>query len=312
MKPGQYALPMADYHAIPAVSASLLHTLVSECPRAAWFESWLNPQRKVDDDTKASDAGSIAHEILLEGTQDCVQVFDPADYPNADGKGHAKGWTNKSIQTARDDCRTAGKIPVLKSEFVVIENMVDAAREFIESLKHSEPGIHAAFQPDGGVSETSCIWDDHGTLCRIRPDRMSNDRKWIIDPKTTGLAAEPGAWSRKQMGALGHWARAAFYRRGCRLMFGTEPEYRFLVIEQRAPHLCSLVGVDPAGFDYGATQIERALRTWRECVDRNYFPGYPNRTVFPEVMPWDLASEQEAQGADEHGIPYDPEKLWAA
>ena len=44
MKPGTYpGLPMAEYLAAPAVSASIVKTIISECPRAAWFESWLNP-----------------------------------------------------------------------------------------------------------------------------------------------------------------------------------------------------------------------------------------------------------------------------
>lgn len=308
-EPGQYAgVPIAEYLEIPAVSAGLLHTVVSECPQAAWFQSWLNPERERED-TKASDAGSIAHEILLCGTQDCVQVFEPSKYPNAKGGGCATGWTNNAIRDARDECRAAGKIPVLAPEFLTIRNMVDSARRFIDSLRHTEPAIWTAFQPDAGESEQTLVWDDDGLLCRMRPDRISLDRKIIIDPKFSGVSVEPGEWSRKQMTPMGYWVTAAWYRRGCRVMFGTEPDYIFLVIGQKAPHLCSLVGVDPAGFEHGGMKVERGLRTWLDCVERGWFPGYANRVCYPELKPWELAAEMDRSGLDEDGIPYDYETL---
>jgi hypothetical protein len=309
LAPGMYPeLPFEEYLSQPAVSASLLRSVITECPRAAWYESWLNTARAQNDNTKASDAGSIAHELLLEGSDNCVQVFDRADYPGARG-GIPEGWTNLSIRQARDDCRAAGKIPVLKEQYTLIENMVDAARNFIESLKHSEPAIHALFQLDGGASEVSMIWDDDSTLCRIRPDRINETRTLVCDPKFTDTSVNPADWSRRQMTPMGYWLRAAFYRRGCRMMFGTDCEYIFLVVGQKSPHLCSLVGVDPAGFDHGSMQVERGLRTWRECVDKKWWPGYPGRVAYPEVKPWEQAEELERGGLTPDGIPYDYETM---
>jgi hypothetical protein len=52
MKPGIYpGLSMAEYLAMPALSASLLQTMLEECPAAAWFDSWLNPKPRVDEAT---------------------------------------------------------------------------------------------------------------------------------------------------------------------------------------------------------------------------------------------------------------------
>lgn len=309
LAPGMYPkVPFAEYLAQPAVSAGLIKRVVSECPRAAWFDSWLNPARE-SDDSAASDAGTIAHGILLEGSTDNVAVIDPENYPAKNGNVPA-GWTNPDIRAARDDARALGKTPVLLPAMLVIENMVDSARHFIDSLKNTEPAIYAAFQPDGGASEQTVIWEEDGMLCRMRPDRISNDRKLIIDPKFSGVSVEPGEWSRKQMGPMGYWISAAMYRRGCRHTFGTEPDYVFLVIGQEPPHLCSLVGVDPAGFEYGGMQVERGMRTWRQCVERGYWPGYPSRVCYPEVKPWEFAEEQERSGLDQHGIPFDPQQLY--
>lgn len=309
--PGQYAdIPFDVYLSQPAVSAGLLKTIIAECPRAAWFESWLNPARPANDDTAASDAGTIAHEILLEGSTAAVEVIDPEDYPAKNG-AIPDGWKNPSIRAARDDARAAGKTPVLKPQMAIIENMVDSAQHFLYGLRDSEPAIYAAFQPDGGESEQTLIWEEDGMLCRMRPDRISLDRRLIVDPKFSGVSVEPGTWSRKQMGPMGYRISAAFYRRGCQRMFGTEPDYVFLVIGQVAPHLCSLVGVDPAGLELGQMQVERGIRTWRDCVQRGYWPGYANRVAYPEVKPWELAEEQERSGLDQHGIPYEIDKLFS-
>ena len=165
MKPGTYAgIPMADYLALPAVSASLVRKIVSECPRAAWWDSWLNPARVVET-SEAMDTGTIAHGILLEGSTDGVTVIDPNDHPAEKTGAIPSGWKNKSIRAARDAAREAGKIPVLKDDFATIAAMVTASLEFIASVKTTEPAIWQAFHPDGGESELTMVWQDGDTLC---------------------------------------------------------------------------------------------------------------------------------------------------
>lgn len=312
MKPGIYpGVPMAHYLEIQAASAGVINRLVSECPAAAFHDSPLNPNR-VRDDNDASDAGSIAHEILLEGAESCCEIVDPRNHPAEKAPfSIPDGWTNKSIKRARDEARAAGKIPVLLSDMVEIRAMVDSAKRFIDGLRETEPAIWAAFQPDGGDSELTCIWDDGGTLCRMRPDRISKDRRLVIDPKFSKRSAEPDSWGRTQITAMGYRISASFYRRGCEALFGTSPDYVFFVIEQEPPHLCSLVGVDPANFAFGAEQVEHGLRTWRKCLATNTWPAYPSRICYPELNAWELARWQERQGlTDAQGIPYDVSRLF--
>lgn len=309
-KPGVYPdLAMSDYLALKALSASVLSTLVNECPKAAWFTSFLNPGRERDS-TDASDAGEIAHALLLEGSIERIAVIDPGDYPAKTTGSIPTGWTNVGIRAARDEARDAGKIPMLPVDVAAVTAMVDSAHEYIQSLRTTEPAVWAAFQPDGGDSELSCLWDDHGTLCRMRPDRISKDRKIIIDPKFTKRSAEPDGFARAQMTPMGYRLRAAWYRRGARLLFGAEPEYLFLVVEQDPPHLCSLVGVDGMNFGMGAEQVEYALREWNHCTERGYWPGYPARVMYPELAAWEVARWQEKQGIGPDGIPYDLDQLF--
>ena len=289
--PGVYpSLSMADYLALPCASASLIKAIVNECPRAAWFESWLNPDHERDD-TKASDAGTIAHAIILEGSTDGVVVIDPNDHPAEKTGAIPVGFTNKSIRAARDDARAAGKIPVLLADMQTIMNMVASAQIFIASLETTEPAIWAAFQPDGGESEVSFIFDDDGTLCRMRPDRISKDRKLIVDVKTSAMSVEPDHFGRSLM--PDYRISASFYRRGCLALFDTTPDYVFLCIEQNAPHLCSLIGVPPAGYEIADEKVEYGLREWRRCVAANVWPAYEPRVYYVDPSPWEMAQWME-------------------
>lgn len=295
MTPGTYPrLPMAEYLKLPAFSSSLVLNMLERCPRAAWFESWLNPNRVIENN-QASDAGSIAHEILLEGSEACCCVIDPFDHPSKTTGAYPEGWTNGSIKAARDAARTAGKIPVLKSDMALIRDMAGAARAFIETLRATEPAIWAAFQPDGGDSEVTMLWDDGGTLCRMRPDRVSKDRRIVIDAKFTKRSAEPDSWGRTLFASMGYYVTAAFYRRGIRALFGVDCDYVFLNVEQDPPHLCSLVGVDPATLALGGEKVSVALRRWQECVAANNWSGYPTRICYPDLPAWIGAQWEERQ-----------------
>lgn len=287
---------MQEYLAIKAVSAGVLKTLLDECPRKAWHVSPFNPNPPPPEDTDASDKGSIIHSLLL-GSSEAVQVFDPADFPNMKGGGVASGWSNKAIREARDAARLAGKIPILKDDYAAVQGAVTSAHSFIASLAQTEPAVFQAFRPEGGYSESTLQWDDGGVPCKIRPDRISAAGDVMIHVKTTKGTAEPDTWGRTQLIGAGLYLWAAFYQRGGDTLNRNMPAQVFLVGEQDPPHLWSLVGVDPAMLDLGHQKIDAALRMWRECVRRNQFPGYPARTCFPELPPWESAKwlEREVQ-----------------
>lgn len=310
MKPGIFTgISMAEYLRIPAVSAGLLISIDQRCPLAGWHESWLNPHREEDDSTAAQGIGTLAHEVLLEGSTDCLAVIDPNDYPGERG-GVPKGWTNKSIRAARDAAIAAGKVPVFPEKVQAVKSMVAAANAYIDSLRESEPAIWAAMQPGGGESEVVIVWQERdGTLCKIRPDRISLDRRALVNYKTTLASAEPDSWFRRQAASLGYPLASAFYRRGVEQALKIdEPVEVWLAQEQDAPHLCSLVGLDPMGLHAAQMRMMRALRTWAACAASGRWPGYPSQVAYPETPPWDLARAEEEDIP--RGIPYEPEKLW--
>jgi hypothetical protein len=289
---------MQDYLAIPAVSAGLLRELLERCPRAAWYQSWLNPNPPPADDTKETDRGTVAHAILLEGNTNAVAVIDPLDHPAEKTGNIPDGWTNKSIRQARDVARLSGKIPILKGSMAEIDSMVKAAQTFISSLKDSEPKVWEAFSQGQGASEVTETWLDNTTPCKIRPDRVSNDKRLIVDYKSTATSAHPDAWGRSQLIGSGYYLSASFYRRGFRVLFGIDPDYVFLVQSVDAPYLCSLVGCEPALVDLGARQVQAALTVWGQCVRDNHWPAYPSRIAYPETPGWLLADWQDKEVDD--------------
>lgn len=287
MKTGIFPnIEMSAYLAMPAVSSSVLLAMLNECPKAAWWQSWLNPARVADVSTDAQDAGSIAHSILLEGHSEGVEVINPEDYPAEKTGNVPDGWTNKAIRAARDAARAVGKIPVLKADMAAINAMVVSARKFIEECRATEPAIWSIFQPGGGESELTCVWDDDGIPCRIRPDRISRDRRLIVDVKTSNRSAEPDSWGRSQLAGMDYYVSASFYRRGIEKIADVSPAYTYLVIEQEAPHLCSLVGMSPHHFALGEDKVRTALDYWRLCFERNSWPGYAARVAYPDLPAW--------------------------
>lgn len=301
MTPGEYkVLTMEEYIAAPALNAGVLNTFVTRCPLAAWSESWLNPNRERDD-TAASDIGTLAHQMVLEGSSSKMVEVNPRDFPARTTGGIPDGWTNNDIRAERDRIRALGKIPVLSPQYVEIQGMVDSVSRFIASLAVDEPSIYAMFQPGAGESELTVIANDEGVLCKIRPDWIALNRRIIADLKFTGVTAEPNAFGR-QMNSMGYAMSAAFYRRIIRKAYDVDCEYVFIVCETKKPYLCSLVGVDPAWGAWGAVRVARAMRQWKWCADRQRFPGYPSRVVYPELPPWLQRDEEEAMSNE--GIDY--------
>lgn len=306
-------VPMAEYLRMPAVSAHILKVLLDRCPAAARYESWLNPNPEIDgdddDDNDAKRAGTIAHSGLLEGNFNFVAVIDPRDHPNEKGLGYAKGWTNKSIKEARDRAIGAGKTPVLLKNFRKIEEMVAAARAYLTTVE--DPAIRDAFRPDAGQSEVTMVWEEggssvrdlpgvepapQGTLCRMRPDRVTNDRRIVLDYKTTTGSAEPDAWSRTQLWKMGYYTSACFYKRGFMELFDIDPFYGWLVQEQKRPYLCSLIGLENEAIELGHVKVAYAMEIWKECCRRNQWPAYPTQVCYPELPPWEWGRFQDMRG----------------
>lgn len=306
--PGVYALPEAEYHAdpapVPSLSSSLCKTLLYRSPLHAWMEHpRLNPNF-VPTERAEFDLGTAAHALFLEGRSAGIEVIDPKDYPGKKG-GIPDGWTNDAIREARDKARAAGKVPMLPHQYEKVVEMVDAAK-LAWAANEDLAGIPFL----DGKAEQSIFWREGATWLRARPDWLSNDRKLIVDYKTTAASASPEDWVRTMLGC-GYDIQAPFYLRGNRATGGDErAKFVFLVQETEPPYACSWIGMPPSFIAMGDAKVEHAIALWRLCMESDRWPGYPTRICWMDAPSW--AESRWAERAEHaEGIPYDLDKMFS-
>lgn len=284
--PGLQQIDEAVYRADPcpvaSLSAGTVDILTRESPLHAWHaHPKLNQDWKPDVDSKF-DIGVASHSLFFEGLNK-MEVFDPAEYPNAKGGGVATGWTNKAIRAARDDARARGKIPVLLEQSEAIEDMVHAA-----NLAWANNDDLSGYTISSGKNEWSIIWQDGETWLRCKPDHLSADRRLIVDAKFTDLSANPATFER-QIDRMGYDSRAAFYLRGNAATGGPEDaRYVYLIQETKPPYAAAFIGLDPAYLELGRRKVEHALAIWRSCMTTGKWPGYVNRIHYAAPPAWAL------------------------
>src|SRR5206468_2833448 len=276
---GEHKLSLNDYLADPApepsLSPSIAHWLLSASPAHAWREHpRLNPDYRQEVSAKL-DLGSAAHAILLENAGERIVIV------------HAKDYRTKEAQAARAEAHEQGKIPLLEEQYVVVDAMVTQA---IRALNDSE--LKECFKKDGGESEVTFVWHGGGhTWLRTRPDRVSRDRRLLIDFKTTGSLAEPSTWTRTAILAHGYDLQAAFGVKAVSRLYSKEAHFIFVVQETEPPYAVSLVGLSPEWMEWADRKLNRAVLLWDQCMSTNHWPGYPNRVAWADLPAWAKARD---------------------
>lgn len=252
------------YHADPcpepSVSSSLIKSLCLDSPAHA---KAMHPRLTTEitpDDSEKFDIGTAAHAILLEG-RNAVEIID------------AKDWRTNAAKEAREAARAAGKIPLLAKVWKDVEAMVHATRAQLDDHRGQPP-----FFLDGKPEQT-LIWLEDGLWCRARLDWLRDDRQTIDDYKSTSATANPETWSRTLFGH-GFDIQAAWYLRGLRALTGAEAQFRFVVQETYPPYALSVIALGPDAMTLAEKKILYALDVWRECVQANHWPAYPNQVCY--------------------------------
>lgn len=279
--------------AVPTLSAGCAHTIESASPRHGFIEHpRLNPYYSRDA-SKVADIGSIAHDVLLEGGTDCIEVIDPADHPNKPKKKddpltYPTGWTNVSIRAAQKAAREAGKYPILKAEFPAITAMVDAAREFIERTEWR--GLF-----DFAEAEQTMIWTEGAVSMRARPDLLARDRSVLVHYKTSAGKVHPDTFERV-IDSQHYDFTIAFYARGLADLepkVGAHTRHIILAQEQESPFACALHDLAPAKFSIASSKVERAISIWARCMKSGKWPAYDTRVHSHEPKPWHIQAEED-------------------
>lgn len=302
MKAGIFdKLSMADYLALPALSSGVAHDCISLSPYEAWYGSVFNPAR-VDTPNEASDTGTCAHAMLLEGSDAKICIIQPEDYPSKPTKAEPegkvpKGWTNDAIRAARDAARSNGLIPLLPWDMPPIRDMVSEAKRYLSTTKI--PDLLATGKP-----EQTIIWYEGDVMCKARPDWLSDGS--LVHFKTTKMSVRPEPFART-VGNMGYDFALMFYLRGLSVAASDmDVDHYILAQRQDAPYVCKLFDLTAARADVVSRQVERAIGVWARCQASGKWPAYDGSVHSIDLTPWELAQAEEdmlTDGELEHGVP---------
>jgi exodeoxyribonuclease VIII len=166
---------------------------------------------------------------------------------------------------------------------IVSSEEVDALNHMFESVK-SDPVAGPILTKIAHV-ERSIFWTDTDTNldCRCRPDAIL-DNGYILDVKTT-TDASADSFSRS-IATFRYHVQAAFYSDGYEREFGEPPKgFAFLAIEKEPPYLCAVYLMDYKAVLRGRSEYQADLRTLRQCIDTDTWPGLsiePTRIDLPK------------------------------
>jgi hypothetical protein len=273
---GVLDVPADQYHRDelgdqPTLSASIAKVLVSRSPLHAWTaHPRLNPACVRQEDPKF-DVGVVAHAVILEGV-DPLNVVEVCEFDS---------WRSGAAKDAAAAARAAGKIPLLGGHYFDVLQMVEAARRQMDAHGADPPLLR------DGKPEQTLAWDEDGVACRARLDWLRDDLAAIDDVKTTTRSANPEAWKRSTLFAMGYDVQAAFYLHGCRAL-GWEPRWRWLVVETTAPYALSVIEPDEETLAVGNAKVDYALQLWRDCLANDRWPAYGTGVFTATPPPWEL------------------------
>jgi hypothetical protein len=253
-------MPAEKYHAdpcvVPSLSSSIAQILLNGSPRKAWHSHpRLNPNYRETHDDKF-DLGTVAHSALLENDATRLVVVEAND------------WRTNKAKEEREAARAAGKTALLARHAADVRAMVEAAQEFLKDCEIADYWRDAE-------SEVTAICNEGNVWLRARLDRVTKNRRLVMDYKSTTDAA-PEVFSR-QITRMGYHVQDAFYRRVVRNIGTTAPRFVFLAQSCEPPYECSLHGCDPTLQEIGDAQVELSIQMWRNCVSLKQWPSHSGR-----------------------------------
>lgn len=247
------------YHGDQASLSSTGARKLLECPARFHYEQ-AHPQKS----TAVFDFGRLAHALVLGEGAD-IHVVDAPD------------WRTKAAQTARDEARAAGLLPVLLSE-------LDTATRLKNSVMR-HPIARLLF--DGGVAERSGYWQDEPTDIRLRfrPDWLTelDGQPVCVDLKTT-VSADPVEFVRSIAKFKYHF-QAAWYRKGLAAL-GVDARFLFVAVEKVPPYLVSVIELDTWALLEGDRLNRLAIDLYAECLQTDQWPDYGDNIHTLSLPAW--------------------------
>ena len=269
--PGVYDMPEDAYHADPVPGGSLSVSgakklLPPSCPAIFHYERE-HPKPPSD----AMDLGTVAHKMVL-GSGPEIVIVDAAN------------WMTKAAKEQREAARMAGRVALLRDDYMRAEVMTAAVR--------SHPVAGALFHPDAGMPERSLFWKDPATGLMLRsradwlPFTSSYGHRFIIVDLKTCSSAEPGAIARAVTN-FRYFMQAPWYADGAvALGLHPHPDFLFVFVESAPPHLITVVQLDDEAMEAGRNLNRQAIERYRDCTEAGVWPGYSDDIELVSLPSW--------------------------
>lgn len=261
-KPGIYDIEEANYHADTELADNFGPSLSSTDAKALLHAPALFQYRKQHREIKrVFDTGHAIHNLVLG-------VGAPVDVLNFPDR------RSKAYKEAEAASREAGNTPILKRDWEPIQDAADAV------LTHP---VASKVLADGEPEQSIYAVDEEtGVTMRGRVDWLRDNA--VIDLKTVGQSAHPWRFA-KTAADLGYDIQAAWYydiltKNG----YPSDVPYLHVVVETAPPHLVSVVQLDDEAMAAGWAQARKALDLYKQCLDTDTWPGYPEE-ITPITLP---------------------------
>jgi len=276
-KPGLYAgVPNEVYHGqlteTPSVSRSGLWRIFDESPRHYWHDSYLNPNREVEEKSDAINLGSATHHLILGEANFCRQFVVRPEKWDSWRTNDAKAWREEMISRG---------LTVLEAKHL------DLIRGMAESLAQ-EPMVKAGIL--NGLIEHSLVWRDKetGVWLKVRPDCIPTDGTDIGDLKTTARIFDDDL--QRSISDTGMNIQAAMIAEGFREVLGIEvTSFNPIFVESKPPHCVQIKTMLPEDVELGHRQFRVALRRFARCVEKGVWPGpggHQQDATYAGLTPW--------------------------
>jgi hypothetical protein len=259
----------ADQFGEPSLSGSIAKRLVCESAAHA-FLAHARFGAQESDPTKAQDAGTIVHRLVLGKGAD-YQVIDHDDF------------RTKEARAQRDAARANGKVPVKASQLVELEHVADNLRKLLPDY-----GVNLT-----GISELPLLWRepvfmaDRSVQAKCMMDHCVVNEGLIYELKTCA-SAHPEAVS-KQAYNLGYDISAVAYTRALEALkpeLAGRIDFRFVFAEIEPPYCITVFRPDGAFMALGDARWSRAVAMWDQCMRTNKWPGYASETLQLSPPSW--------------------------
>lgn len=207
------------------------------------------------------DAGTAAHELVLEGEFRSIQVLEYDSY------------RTKAAQEARDDARALGKTSMLERDLEDIYGMAKALRDNVDAMALLESG-----QPEVSAFFTDPVT---GLECRTRFDwlpEIDTSKRLVIPDYKTAKSANPRKF-RKDAANYRYHQQLAWYEDTLPIL-GIHHDVKMVLIaqEKTAPYASSVVQFAPRDLELGRALNELARRKFKHSLETDHWPFYPGVT----------------------------------